>query len=160
MLDPARLRGLRRVGIRGQVLPIEGQPTLPAAPYSSREYLASTNGSTAKTLRAEVDRLPCISLRCTDTCREKFKSGLADQKLIAVTPTSRRSNRVRPQILGRDGSRSALGQRDLNLGMSRWAQLITNDSAKNESFDPRPATQRARTVGRSGRGDKPAGQHS
>src|SRR5450759_4503020 len=83
--------------------------------------------SFARTVRVQgEDRawVPCISLRCTDTCREKFKSGLADQKLIAVTPTSRRSSRVRPQILGRDGSRSALGQRDLNLGMSRWAQLI------------------------------------
>ena len=48
----------------------------------------------------------------------QFKSRLPDQKLVAVTSTSRRSSRVRPQILGPDGSRSALRQRDLNSGMS------------------------------------------
>ncbi len=40
---------------------------------------------------------------------------------------------VRPQILG-DRSRSALGLRDLNSVAVAPARLITNDSAKNESF--------------------------
>jgi hypothetical protein len=56
------------------------------------------SGIVKRSLCNDDSGMPCISLRCTDICREKFKSGLADQKLIAVTPTSRRSSRVRPQI--------------------------------------------------------------